>query len=138
MNRNLVNILTERVVDRLLQEANYRKVDNIDTFGKNKGRRPTGKDKRVERIKSMVKKYGLSSKIHHNDISDTIEKYEKVITWLGCEFSCHEKETTNDRLREFDVQITYEDGMTINGYIRVEAQGDEENPFKEYTTSLLL
>lgn len=144
VNNRLINTITESVI-RNIKEANYRNVgDEIEPFN---GRRPKTIKSRINQIYKMTHKYGLSSRLYHDDHWQALNDYDKVISSMGCEFDywCENggytdySEFTGRKMSKvYNIEISYDDGMVISGYIKMMAAGSMEDPFDAYDTCMVL
>lgn len=143
MKPNFIDIITETVI-RNIKEAHYRNVgDEIEAFN---GRRPKTIKARINQIYKLANKYGLSSRKYHDDHWQALKDYDTVISSMGCEFTywCENGGYT-DRDQDgrpmskvYNIEISYDDGMTIGGYIKMMAAGSMEDPFDAYDTCMIL
>lgn len=158
MQRNLylVNFtLKENMKKRIksmLSEGRPRNIpekdeDGNQNFDKEKGRRPKSAKARIERIKRIVDKYGLDSRIYGDKNWQAIDDYISAIESLGCEVECwcedeghtdHNPTHGMNKSKEFKIKISYDDGMVIGGIIKCMARGTVKHPFSEYDTSIVL
>ena len=139
-----VNRKIESMVREAIREAHYRNVgDEIEPFT---GRRPKSIKARINQIYKLTNKYGLSSRKYHDDHWLALNDYDKVISSMGCGFSywCENGGYT-DRDQDgrpmskvYNVEISYDDGMIIGGYIKMMAAGSMEEPFDAYDTCMVL
>lgn len=134
---------------------NIMKHDEIDKF---MGRRPKTMKARINQIYKIVKKYGIDSKVYNDDVWQAISDYHKAISSLGCEvnmkpcadlanresissdggYTDYDKNDHMARSKQYAVDITFEDGMKISGYIKCMAAGTMEDPFSLYDTCIVL
>ena len=144
----LVNFTMKESFKRELKEAMYKNLpDEVDgKFDKFMGQHPKTMKGRINLIYKAVNKYGLSSRLYHDDHWQAVRDYDRVISSLGCEFSywCDNGGYTDyaedgmPRSKEYKVEITFEDGMTIGGYLKMMAAGTVEDPFSKYDTAFVL
>lgn len=161
MQRNLylVDFTLKEELRRSLREAMYKSVGEGDDFevDKFKGRLPKTIKSRINRIYSIVSKYGINSRIYHDDHWQAISDYNKVISSLGCEVYmkpcghienadsmqsdggyCDYAEDGMPRSKQYHIRIVFEDGMAIEGYIKCMAAGTIAEPFSSYDTCMVL
>lgn len=166
MQRNLylVNFtLKEELKARLkgrLNESMPKNLANHDEVDKFIGRRPKTMKARINQIYRIVKKYGIDSKLYHDDHWQAKDDYYRAITSLGCEFEmrpCGNSNNLNNwdditsdggytdyaedgmpRSKQYAVKIMYDDGMNIGGYIKFMAAGRVDDPFSAYDTCMIL
>lgn len=151
ISNRLINTITESVI-RNIKEAHYRNVgDEIEPFT---GRRPKSIKARINQIYKLTNKYGLSSRKYSRakdkDFDNrwvALEDYNKVISSLGCDFTywCenggrtdYDPQTGISMSKVFNIEISYDDGMVIGGYIKLMAAGSMEDPFDAYDTCMVL
>lgn len=126
-------------------EAHYRNVgEDIESFT---GRRPKTIKARINQIYKMTHKYGLSSRKYYDDHWQALRDYDTVISSLGCDFTywCenggytdYSKFTGMNMSKVYNIEISYDDGMVISGYIKMMAAGSMEDPFDAYDTCMVL
>ena len=124
------------------------------------GRRPKTIKARINQIYRIVKRYGIDSKLYHDDHWQAKDDYYRAITSLGCDFEmrpcgnsnnldnwdgitsdggyCDYAEDGMPRSKQYAVKIMYDDGMNIGGYIKFMAAGTVEDPFASYDTCMVL
>lgn len=150
MKRRIRNMVTES------RPKNLANVDGIDSF---KGRRPTSIKTRINRIYRIVKEYGIDSRLYHDEAWKAIDDYREAISSFGCDvdiFPCanldkpdwdlqgdggytdYDENDHMPRSKQYKVDITYDDGMKISGYIKCMAAGTVEDPFSSYDTCIVL
>ena len=142
--------LTFRTSDirRLVREAMYKKlpVDGED-FPKFMGRRPKSIKARIERIYKRCNEYGLSSQKFHDDAWAAIGHYKRAIESLGYEvdiwvenggYRDYDPQDNMPRSKQYEIRITADDGMVIEGYIKCMAAGSVQDPFDAYDTMMFL
>ena len=160
----LVNFtLKEELKARLkakLNESMPKNLANHDEVDKFIGRRPKTMKARINQIYRIVKKYGIDSKLYHDDHWQAKDDYYRAITSLGCEFEmrpCGNSNNLNNwdditsdggytdyaedgmpRSKQYAVKIMYDDGMNIGGYIKFMAAGRVDDPFSAYDTCMIL
>ena len=85
----LVNFtLKEELKNRLkakINESMPKNLANHDEVDKFIGRRPKTMKARINQIYRIVKKYGIDSKVYHDENWQAISDYYKAISSLGCE-----------------------------------------------------
>ena len=166
MQRNLylVNFtLKEEIMNRLKERINEsmpKNLANHDEVDKFLGRRPKTMKARINQIYRIVKKYGIDSKLYHDENWQAKDDYYRAISSLGCDFSmrpCGDSSRLNDwdditsdggycdyaedgmpRSKQYAVKIMYDDGMNIGGYIKFMAAGRVDDPFSAYDTCMIL
>ena len=133
---------------------NLAKHDEVDKFV---GRRPKTMKARINQIYRIVKRYGIDSKVYHDENWQAISDYYRAISSLGCEVEmkpcghienidsiesdggyCDYAEDGMPRSKQYAVKIMFEDGMNIDGYIKCMAAGTMEDPFSSYDTCMVL
>ncbi len=150
MKRRIKNMVSES------RPKNLANVDGIDSF---KGRRPTSIKTRINRIYRIVKEYGIDSRLYHDEAWKAIDDYREAISSFGCDvdiFPCanldkpdwdlqgdggytdYDENDHMPRSKQYKVNITYDDGMKISGYIKCMAAGTVEDPFSSYDTCIVL
>ena len=144
MKQNFIDIITESVIQNI-KEAHYRNVgDEIEPFI---GRRPKTIRARINQIYKMVHKYGLSSRKYHDDHWQALDDYDKVISSMGCElnywcenggYTDYDPQIDMNMSKVYNIEISYDDGMVISGYIKMMAAGSMEDPFDAYDTCMIL
>lgn len=157
VNFTLKEELKERLRARINESMpkNLANHDNVDKF---MGRRPKTIKARINQIYRIVKKYGIDSKIYNDDNWQAISDYYRAISSLGCEVDMkpcadlrHADSSMSDggytdydssdnmaRSKQYSIKITFEDGMSIDGYIKCMAAGTMEDPFSRYDTCIVL
>lgn len=141
----IINEITNRVINNIIKEAHYRNVgDEIEPFI---GRRPKTIRARINQIYKMVHKYGLSSRKYHDDHWQALDDYDKVISSMGCElnywcenggYTDYDPQIGMNMSKVYNIEISYDDGMVISGYIKMMAAGSMEDPFDAYDTCMIL
>jgi len=157
----LVNFtLKEELKNRLRGKINESMPKNLsrhDEVDKFMGRKPKSIKARINQIYRIVKKYGIDSKVYHDENWQAISDYYRAITSLGCEVEmkpcghlenadsmqsdggyCDYAEDGMPRSKQYAIKIMFEDGMNIDGYIKCMAAGTVENPFARYDTCIVL
>ena len=133
---------------------NLAKHDEVDKFV---GRRPKTMKARINQVYRIVKRYGIDSKVYHDENWQAISDYYRAISSLGCEVEmkpcghienidsmesdggyCDYAEDGMPRSKQYAVKIMFEDGMNIDGYIKCMAAGTMEDPFSSYDTCIVL
>ena len=158
-NFTLKEELKKRLRDRI-NESRPKNLANIEDVEKFMGRRPKTIKARINQIYRIVKRYGIDSKLYHDDHWQAKDDYYRAITSLGCDFEmrpcgnsnnldnwdditsdggyCDYAEDGMPRSKQYAVKIMYDDGMNIGGYIKFMAAGTVENPFASYDTCMVL
>ena len=160
----LVNFtLKEELKQRLkakINESMPKNLANHDEVDKFMGRRPKTMKARINQIYRIVKRYGIDSKLYHDDHWQAKDDYYRAITSLGCDFEmrpcgnsnnldnwdditsdggyCDYAEDGMPRSKQYAVKIMYDDGMNIGGYIKFMAAGRVDDPFSSYDTCMIL
>ena len=158
----LVNFtLKEELKKRLkakINESMPKNLANHDEVDKFMGRKPKSIKARINQVYRIVKKYGIDSKVYHDENWQAISDYYRAITSLGCEVEmkpCGHLENADSiesdggycdydpydhmpRSKQYAIKIMFEDGMNIDGYIKCMAAGTVEDPFSGYDTCIVL
>ena len=157
----LVNFtLKEELKERLKAKINESMPKNLsrhDEVDKFMGRKPKSIKARINQIYRIVKKYGIDSKVYHDENWQAISDYYRAISSLGCEVEmkpcghisnidsiqsdggyCDYAEDGMPRSKQYAIKIMFEDGMAIDGYIKCMAAGTMEDPFSRYDTCIVL
>lgn len=159
VNFTLKEELKKRLRDRI-NESRPKNIANIEDVEKFMGRRPKTIKARINQIYRIVKRYGIDSKLYHDDHWQAKDDYYRAITSLGCDFEmrpcgnsnnldnwdditsdggyCDYAEDGMPRSKQYAVKIMYDDGMNIGGYIKFMAAGTVEDPFASYDTCMVL
>ena len=159
VNFTLKEELKKRLRDRI-NESRPKNLANIEDVEKFMGRRPKTIKARINQIYRIVKRYGIDSKLYHDDHWQAKDDYYRAITSLGCDFEmrpcgnsnnldnwdditsdggyCDYAEDGMPRSKQYSVKIMYDDGMNIGGYIKFMAAGTVEDPFASYDTCMVL
>ena len=132
---------------------------NVDDGGFDKfmGRRPKTIKARINQIYRIVKKYGIDSRVYHDEHWQAVEDYYRAITSLGCEVEmkpcghmnnadslesdggyCDYADDGMPRSKQYAIKIMFDDGMNIDGYIKCMAAGSVQDPFDAYDTCMVL
>ena len=158
-NFTLKEELKKRLRDRI-NESRPKNLANIEDVEKFMGRRPKTIKARINQIYRIIKRYGIDSKLYHDDHWQAKDDYYRAITSLGCDFEmrpcgnsnnldnwdditsdggyCDYAEDGMPRSKQYSVKIIYDDGMNIGGYIKFMAAGTVEDPFASYDTCMVL
>ena len=158
----LVNFTMKEDLKRRLQsqinESRPKNINNSDNVDKFIGRRPKSIKSRINQIYRIVKKYGIDSRIYHDENWQAISDYYKVISSLGCEvqmkpcgnlnnkdsiesdggYTDYDQTDNMPRSKQYYVNIIFDDGMNIDGYIKCMAAGTVSDPFSSYDTCMVL
>lgn len=157
----LVNFtLKEELKERLrgkINESMPKNLANHDEVDKFMGRKPKSIKARINQVYRIVKKYGIDSKVYHDENWQAISDYYRAITSLGCEVEmkpcghlenadsiesdggyCDYGEDGMPRSKQYAIKIMFEDGMNIDGYIKCMAAGTMADPFSSYDTCIVL
>ena len=148
--------LKERLRDKI-NESMPKNLANHDEVDKFIGRRPKTMKARINQIYRIVKKYGIDSKVYHDENWQAISDYYRAISSLGCEIDmkpcgdinnidsmqsdggyCDYGEDGMPRSKQYAIKIMFEDGMNIDGYIKCMAAGTMADPFSSYDTCIVL
>lgn len=166
MQRNLylVNFtLKEELKNRIkgqLSEAMYKNVDEFGDVDKLIGRRPKSLKSRINQIYKLVHKYGIDSRLYHDEGWQAIKDYHKVISSMGCDvdikpcanlgthgfesmesdggYTDYDANDNMPRSKQYAIRISFDDGMAVDGYIKCMAAGTVEDPFSRYDTCMVL
>lgn len=158
----LVNFtLKEELKERLkakINESMPKNLANHDEVDKFMGRKPKSIKARINQVYRIVKKYGIDSKIYHDENWQAISDYYRAISSLGCEvemkpcaslsnadsiesdggYTDYDPYDNMPRSKQYAIKIMFEDGMNIDGYIKCMAAGTVEDPFSRYDTCIVL
>lgn len=158
----LVNFtLKEELKERLkakINESMPKNLANHDEVDKFMGRKPKSIKARINQIYRIVKKYGIDSKVYHDENWQAISDYYRAISSLGCQVEmkpCGHLENADSiesdggycdydpydnmpRSKQYAIKIMFEDGMNIDGYIKCMAAGTVSDPFSRYDTCIVL
>ena len=159
VNFTLKEELKKRLRDRI-NESRPKNLANIEDVEKFMGRRPKTIKARINQIYRIVKRYGIDSKLYHDDHWQAKDDYYRAITSLGCDFEmrpcgnsnnldnwdditsdggyCDYAEDGMPRSKQYAIKIMYDDGMNIGGYIKFMAAGRVDDPFSSYDTCMIL
>ena len=157
VNFTLKEELKKRLRDRI-NESRPKNLANIEDVEKFMGRRPKTVKARINQIYRIVKKYGIDSRKYHDESWQAIDDYYRAITSLGCEVELKPCGHLNNadsmesdggycdydpydhmpRSKQYAIRIMFEDGMTIDGYIKCMAAGTVSDPFASYDTCMVL
>ena len=156
VNFTLKEELKERIKARINESMpkNLEKHTEVDKF---MGRKPKSIKARINQIYRIVKKYGIDSKVYHDENWQAISDYYRAISSLGCEVEmkpcghlenadsmesdggyCDHAEDGMPRSKQYAIKITFEDGMVVSGYIKCMAAGTVKDPFSGYDTCIVL
>lgn len=156
VNFTLKEELKERLKKRINESMpkNLARHDEVDKF---MGRKPKSIKARINQIYRIVKKYGIDSKVYHDENWQAISEYYQAITSLGCEVElkpcgdlshadsmesdggyCDYAEDGMPRSKQYAIKILFNDGMSIDGYIKCMAAGTVQDPFSRYDTCIVL
>jgi len=152
LKEELKNRLREKLTESM--PKNLERHNEVDKF---MGRKPKSIKARINQIYRIVKKYGIDSKIYHDENWQAISDYYRAISSLGCEVDmkpcghidnadsmmsdggyCDYAEDGMPRSKQYAINIMFEDGMKISGYIKCMACGTVEDPFSRYDTCIVL
>lgn len=150
IEKQRVALMKESMKERIrkrIYESRPQNIANVEQVMKFKGRRPKSIRARINQIYKIIKAYGIDNKLYTDDHWQAKDDYSKAIESLGCEFNywcenggyCdYDNDDHMPRSKKYEVEITFEDGMTIGGYMKFMAAGTIENPFKRYDTCIVL
>ena len=158
----LVNFtLKEELKERLkakINESMPKNLANHDEVDKFIGRKPKSIKARINQVYRIVKKYGIDSKVYHDENWQAISDYYRAISSLGCEvemkpcaslsnadsmesdggYTDYDPYDNMPRSKQYAIKIMFEDGMNIDGYIKCMAAGTVSDPFSRYDTCIVL
>ena len=157
VNFTLKEELKKRLRDKI-NESRPKNLANTEDVEKFMGRRPKTIKARINQIYRIVKKYGIDSRKYNDESWQAIDDYYRAITSLGCEVELKPCGHLNNadsmesdggycdydpydhmpRSKQYAIRITFEDGMTIDGYIKCMAAGTVSDPFASYDTCMVL
>lgn len=143
--RRLVENITDRVMSLITETLS----DDIEAGNIRKllGRRPKTIRARMNQIYKLVHEYRIDSRKYHDDSWKALRDYQTVIESLADEFTywCddggyqdRDKEDGMPRSKVYNIEIRYDDGMVISGYIKMMAAGSVEDPFDAYDTCIVM
>lgn len=157
VNFTLKEELKERLKAKINESMpkNLAKHDEVDKF---MGRKPKSIKARINQVYRIVKKYGIDSKIYHDENWQAISDYYRAISSLGCEvemkpcaslsnadsmesdggYTDYDPYDNMPRSKQYAIKIMFEDGMNIDGYIKCMAAGTVKDPFSRYDTCIVL
>lgn len=135
-------------IRKLVKEAMYKKLPaDGEEFPKFMGRRPKSIKSRINRIYKRCDEYGLSSQKFHDDAWAAIGHYKRAIESLGYEveiwvenggYRDYDPQDHMPRSKQYEIIITADDDMVIEGYIKCMAAGSVKDPFDAYDTCMVL
>lgn len=137
----------DRIVRDTINEAMWTKMPEDGNFPPFKGRKPKTPKARINQIYSLVQKYGLSSKKYKDDHWQAADDYDKLFKALGYDvdwsvndggYGDYSEFTGRDMSKTYNIILTAEDGMQIEGYVKMCAAGSNEDPFDAYDTCMIL
>ena len=157
VNFTLKEELKMRLKDKI-NESRPKNLSNTADVEKFMGRRPKSIKARINQIYRIVKKYGIDSRKYNDEHWQAIDDYYRAITSLGCEVELKPCGHLNNadsmesdggycdydpydhmpRSKQYAIRIMFEDGMTIDGYIKCMAAGTVSDPFASYDTCMVL
>ncbi len=157
VNFTLKEELKKRLRDKI-NESRPKNLANTVDVDKFMGRRPKTVKARINQIYRIVKKYGIDSRKYNDESWQAIDDYYRAITSLGCEVELKPCGHLNNadsmesdggycdydpydhmpRSKQYAIRIMFEDGMTIDGYIKCMAAGTVSDPFASYDTCMVL
>ena len=147
--RKAINeVISSQKVQKLIKEAMYKKLPGDgEEFPKFMGRRPKSIKARIDRIHKRCNEYGLSSQKFHDDAWAAVGFYKRAIESLGYEveiwvenggYRDYDPQDHMPRSKQYEIRITADDGMVIEGYIKCMAAGSVRDPFDAYDTMISL
>lgn len=151
----------DRAIRKVISEAMYHKFpDDEKAIKKLIGRKPKSLRARQDQVYKLCNEYyGLDKKTYDDNGWAAIGKYKSAIESLGCDVTIYpcanlDKPTwdiqsdggycdydPNDhmpRSKQYKLEISYPDGMVIEGYIKCMAAGSMDDPFDRYDTCMVL
>lgn len=145
----------KRNILRQINESRPKSLTDDTEIERFMGRRPKSIKARINQIYRIIKKYGIDSKLYHDDHWQAVSDYNHAISSLGCDvdmFPCaslesnhgdggytdYDKNDNMPRSKQYKVIITYDDGMQIEGYAKMMAAGTVSDPFAAYDTCIVL
>ena len=157
VNFTIKEELKERLRDKI-NESMPKSLDRHDEVDKFMGRKPKSIKARINQIYRIIKKYGIDSKVYHDENWQAISDYYRAISSLGCEvemkpcahianadslesdggYCDYDEYDHMPRSKQYAVKIMFEDGMKISGYIKCMAAGTVQDPFSSYDTCIVL
>lgn len=111
------------------------------------GRKPATKKARINQIYKLLKSEGVSDGRWSDDHWQGVDDYRDCIRRLGVEVNiwcenggyCDYDHSDNmPRSKQYEIEIMYDDGMVIRGYIKFMAAGTVEDPFSTYDSTMIL
>lgn len=146
ITEQIINEITESVVNEILGEARRKTFPKDGSVPKNKGRRPTRLKSRKKQFEEMVKPYDLTTKRYSGSIEEVLKMYASVASTMGGKLICDngtwvdQPETENGATkgRQYNIRITFNDGMLINGAIMIVGYGTQDDPLSEFETQYWL
>ena len=139
--RSIVESVTNMVMESLRDDLANGNIGSV------KGRKPKSLRARMNQIYRRVHDYRIDSRLYHDDSWQALRDYDAVISSLGGELSywCENggytdfDETTGIKMSKvYEIEITYDDGMSIRGYIKMMAAGSMDDPFSAYDTCIVM
>lgn len=119
----------------ILNESKPKNPKRFDDIPKSLGRRPKVLDSRIERIRRIVRSYGVNTRTYSGKYSEALKDYKKVIESLGCEVTfTNGSDTEGTQSKTFSMTIKYDDGMVIDGMVKVVPNKNEGT----YKTGMVL
>lgn len=140
--------VVRRITKKVIDEAMYKKLPGEgEDFPKYLGRRPKNIKARINRIYRICDAYGLSTQKFHDEAWAAIGYYKRAIESLGYEveiwvknggYCDYDPQDHMPRSKQYEIRITADDGMVIEGYIKCMAAGSVKDPFDAYDTCMVL
>ena len=137
----------KRKVANEIRESMYKNIDKHENIDKLKGRKPLSVKARINQIYRLLNRYGLQAKRYSDDHWQAVDDYQRAIESLGCEmevwvenggYTDYDPSDNMPRSKEYKCRISYDDGMVIDGYMKMMACGTTEDPFSTYDTAIIL
>lgn len=144
---SLMKEAMKKRIRNMINESRHKNISNVEQVMKFKGRKPKSVKARINQIYQLINAYGINSKLYSDDYWAAKDDYRKAIESLGAKFYCwcdnggytdYDSSDNMPRSKKYNIEITFEDGMKINGYMKFMAAGTIEDPFKRYDTCIVL
>ena len=140
--------MAEMITENVIRKINETLSDHLAAGDVKKfvGRRPTKAKTRISRIDKKVHEYRIDSRVYKDDHWQCVDDYCAVIRSLGGEPKIWSEGSGHTDTNEnglplsivWNVEISYDDGMVISGYIKAMAAGSQDHPFDQYETCIIL
>ena len=135
---NIVSAVSKEVMNRINESLS----DDLANREVSKfvGRRPKTVRARINRIYKKVHEYRIDSRLYKDDHWQCVDDYASVIESLGGELNIlGERDKEGYPMSKvWDIEISYDDGMVISGYIKAMAAGSVDVPFDRYDTCIIM